>query len=74
MQVRFLAWQEKGTAVFGVTWGDKTTREVLNVNVLVKTSADRLTDPKKIPEFVQTAAIAAAQKFARRFLDIAPER
>jgi hypothetical protein len=54
--------------------GDKTTREVLKVNVLVKTSADRLTDPRKIPEFVQTAVIAAAQKFARRFSDIASER
>jgi hypothetical protein len=70
MQVRFLAWQQKGTAVFGVTWGDETTREVLNVNVLIETSADRLSDPKKIPQFMQTAAIAAAQKFARRFSDV----
>jgi hypothetical protein len=71
MQVRYLAWQEKGTAVFSVTWGDRSTREVMTVNVLVKTTSDRVGDPRKIPVFVHREAVSAAQRFARKFLDAA---
>jgi hypothetical protein len=67
MKVRFLAWQGRNTAIFGVTWTDPRTGGTIAVNAPLEADPERLAATQSLPEHVLLDVIAGARRLAHEF-------
>ena len=69
VQVRLLAWQDRTTAIFGVTWAERTGRAVA-VNVTLEADPERLAQAPSLPEHLRRDIVAEARRVASEFSKI----